>query len=231
MVRGAAGAQPARGVVGSRREGGPRADGAYRDRPRARRRTGSVVRDRLSRVFGVGNFAKAGRAALEVEAIAAAHPRRSRRHDQSTFRLSARRADKRFPLTSPQIEREVGGRIKEARNWTVNLSHPELTIHVEALTDEAFYFFGKDRGPGGLPVGLERTGGVPAVGRHRLAGRGVADDAARLPRRCSCTSTAIRCCRGPRRRRRGSWWRTSRASSTRRGCCSCPSASSSSRSS
>ena len=86
--------------------------------------------------------------------------------------MSARRADKRFPLTSPQIEREVGGRIKEARGWTVDLDDPDLTIHVELLTDEAFYFFGKERGPGGLPTG---TGGrvvVPAVGRHRFAGGG-----------------------------------------------------------
>ena len=36
----------------------------------------------------------------------------------ATFRVSAKRADKRFPLSSPEIEREVGGRIKEARNWT-----------------------------------------------------------------------------------------------------------------
>jgi thiamine biosynthesis protein ThiI len=71
----------------------------------------------------------------------------------SSFRVVARRADKRFPLTSPQIEHEVGGRIKEARGWTVNLAHPELKIHVEALTDEAFYYFGKEPGAGGLPSG------------------------------------------------------------------------------
>ena len=65
----------------------------------------------------------------------------------------ARRSDKRFPLTSPQIEREVGGRIKEARGWTVNLADPAFTIHVETLANEAFYFFGKERGAGGLPVG------------------------------------------------------------------------------
>ena len=56
-------------------------------------------------------------------------------------------------MTSPQIEREVGGRIKEARGWTVNLDEPDLEIHVELLTDQAFYFFGKARGPGGLPTG------------------------------------------------------------------------------
>ena len=97
----------------------------------------------------------------------------------ATFRVSARRADKRFPLTSPQIEREVGGRIKEARGWRVDLDAPELTIHVEALTNEAFYFFGKDRGAGGLPVGCSGrvacllSGGIDSpVAAWRMMRRG-----------------------------------------------------------
>jgi thiamine biosynthesis protein ThiI len=139
----------------------------------------SVIRGRLARVFGVANFAQAGRAALDVDAIAEAilgdlgerHPR--------TFRVSARRADKRFPLTSPQIEREVGGRIKEARGWTVDLDDPELTIHVEALTSEAFYYFGKELGAGGMPVGVSGrvvcllSGGIDSpVAAWRLMRRG-----------------------------------------------------------
>src|SRR4051812_9341443 len=112
-----------------------------------------AVRDRLSSVFGIANFAKAARVPLDVDVIAAEILKDLGPENPATFRVSARRADKRFPLTSPQIEREVGGRIKEARNWVVNLDEPELTIHVEALTGEAFYSFGKERGPGGLPVG------------------------------------------------------------------------------
>jgi tRNA uracil 4-sulfurtransferase len=112
-----------------------------------------AVRQRLSKVFGAGNFARAGRAPLDVDAIAAEILRDLDPSDPASFRVSVRRADKRFPLTSPQIEREVGGRIKEARGWHVDLSHPELTIHVETLANDAFYFFGKDRGAGGLPVG------------------------------------------------------------------------------
>jgi len=139
-----------------------------------------AVRERLARVFGVANFAKAGRAPLDVETIASAilqdldgtiSPR--------TFRVSARRADKRFPLTSPQIEREVGGRIKEARGWTVNLDDPEFTIHVEALTNEAFYYFGKELGAGGMPVGVSGrvacllSGGIDSpVAAWRLMRRG-----------------------------------------------------------
>jgi thiamine biosynthesis protein ThiI len=115
--------------------------------------TWDAVRERLSTVFGVANFSKAGRAPLDVDAIAAAILRDLGPENPATFRVSARRADKRFPLTSPQIEREVGGRIKEARQWTVNLDEPELTINVEALTGDAFYSFGKERGAGGLPVG------------------------------------------------------------------------------
>jgi thiamine biosynthesis protein ThiI len=111
------------------------------------------VRERVSQVFGVGNFAKAGRAPLDVDAIATAILRDLGDVAPATFRVSARRADKRFPLTSPQIEREVGGRIKEARGWRVDLGSPELTIHVETLANDAFYFFGKERGAGGLPVG------------------------------------------------------------------------------
>jgi thiamine biosynthesis protein ThiI len=138
-----------------------------------------VIRERLARVFGVGNFAKAGRTPLDVEAIAARILEDLGDLQVETFRVSARRADKRFPLTSPQIEREVGGRIKEARNWTVNLSAPELTIHVEALTDEGFYFFGKHPGPGGLPVGASGpvvcllSGGIDSpVAAWRLMRRG-----------------------------------------------------------
>jgi thiamine biosynthesis protein ThiI len=140
----------------------------------------NVVSERLSRVFGVGNFARAGRAPLDVEAIAAAILRDLDPGLQPrSFRVSARRADKRFPLTSPQIEREVGGRIKEARGWHVALGDPALTIHVEALTNEAFYYVGKVPGAGGLPVGSSGrvvcllSGGIDSpVAAWRLMRRG-----------------------------------------------------------
>ena len=139
----------------------------------------AVVRDRLSRVFGVGNFSKAGRAPLDIDAIAGEILSDLGDQQPASFRLSARRADKRFPLTSPEIEREVGGRIKEARGWTVNLSRPELTIHVETLTDEAFYSFGRERGAGGLPAGASGrvvcllSGGIDSpVAAWRMMRRG-----------------------------------------------------------
>jgi tRNA uracil 4-sulfurtransferase len=138
-----------------------------------------AVRDRLALVFGIANFARAGRAPLDVDAIAAAILKDLGPDDPETFRVSARRADKRFPMTSPQIEREVGGRIKEARNWLVDLEQPALTIRVEALTSEAFYSFGKERGPGGLPVGASGrvacllSGGIDSpVAAWRMLRRG-----------------------------------------------------------
>jgi thiamine biosynthesis protein ThiI len=139
----------------------------------------AVARERIARVFGVGNFAQAGRAPLDVEAIAAAILRDLGDRQVETFRVSARRADKRFPLTSPQIEREVGGRIKQARGWRVDLDDPQFTINVETLSNEAFYSFGKERGPGGLPVGVSGrvvallSGGIDSpVAAWRLMRRG-----------------------------------------------------------
>jgi thiamine biosynthesis protein ThiI len=138
-----------------------------------------VVRERLGRVFGIGNFARAGRTTLDVDAMASEILQDLGDITPSTFRVSARRADKRFPLTSPQIEREVGGRIKEARGWRVDLAHPELTIRLETLTNEAFYSFGKERGAGGLPSGASGrvvcllSGGIDSpVAAWRIMRRG-----------------------------------------------------------
>lgn len=111
------------------------------------------VSSRLERVFGVANFSRAARTPLDIEGMAAAINRDLGEIDTPSFRVSVRRADKRFPMRSPDIEREVGGRIKLARGWKVDLSNPALTIRVEILSNEAFYSFGKDRGPGGLPSG------------------------------------------------------------------------------
>jgi thiamine biosynthesis protein ThiI len=137
------------------------------------------VSERISRVFGVANFSYAGRSTLDLDAIATAILNDLGDRTCSSFRVSAKRADKRFPLTSPQIEREVGGRIKEARGWKVSLDHPDLVIHVELLTDQAFYFFGKERGAGGLPTGTAGrvvcllSGGIDSpVAAHRMMKRG-----------------------------------------------------------
>jgi thiamine biosynthesis protein ThiI len=135
--------------------------------------------ERLRRVFGIANFARAARTPLDIEGIAAAINRDLGDIDTSSFRVSVRRADKRFPMRSPEIEREVGGRIKLARGWKVDLSNPELTIRVEIMADGAFYSFGRDRGPGGLPSGASGkvacllSGGIDSpVAAWRMMKRG-----------------------------------------------------------
>ena len=111
------------------------------------------VGERIAHTFGIANYSHAGRATKDPGQIADAILADLGDRAPRSFRVSARRADKRFPLTSPQIEREIGGRIKSARGWTVDLDDPELVIHVEMLTNDSFYFFGKERGAGGLPTG------------------------------------------------------------------------------
>ena len=139
------------------------------------------VGERISRTFGIANYSYAGRATQDLGQIADAILADLGDRTCRSFRVSARRADKRFPLTSPQIEREVGGRIKVARGWHVDLDHPELVIHVEMLTNDSFYFFGKERGPGGLPTGTAGrvacllSGGIDSpVAAWRMMKRGCA---------------------------------------------------------
>ena len=139
----------------------------------------SDVRDRVRRVFGIANFSFAGRAPHDFDAMASAILADLGDIAPASFCLRARRSDKRFPFTSPQIEREVGGRIKEAKNWRVDLVNPALTIHVEMMPGEAFYYFGKEPGAGGLPTGSGGrvacllSGGIDSpVAAYRLMRRG-----------------------------------------------------------
>jgi thiamine biosynthesis protein ThiI len=139
------------------------------------------VAGRIRRVFGIANFSFAGRAPLDLDTLSSAILEDLGNRSCQSFRVSARRADKRFPLTSPQVEREIGGRIKAARGWRVSLDQPELTVHTELLTDEAFYYFGKERGAGGLPTGTAGrvvcllSGGIDSpVAAHRMMKRGCA---------------------------------------------------------
>lgn len=139
------------------------------------------ARDRVRRVFGIANFSLAGRGPHDFRALADAILADLDGTEVPTFRVSARRADKRIPFTSPQIEREVGGLIKQARGWTVDLERPALTIHLEMLPDHAFYFFGKEPGAGGLPTGTGGrlacllSGGIDSpVAAYRMMRRGCA---------------------------------------------------------
>jgi len=143
--------------------------------------TREEVGERMRRVFGIANFAYAGRTALDIDALSAAILNDLGDRTCGSFRVSAKRADKRFHLTSPQVEREVGGRIQEARGWKVSLGNPEIVVHVELLSDEAFYCFGKERGAGGLPTGTAGrvacllSGGIDSpVAAHRMMKRGCA---------------------------------------------------------
>ncbi len=143
--------------------------------------TREQVGERIRHTFGIANFSYAGRTPLDLDLITAAILRDLEGRSCSSFRVLVRRADKRFPMTSPQVERQVGGLIQEARGWKVNLDNPELEIHVELLTNQAFYFFGKERGPGGLPTGTAgrvaclTSGGIDSsVAAHRMMKRGCA---------------------------------------------------------
>jgi thiamine biosynthesis protein ThiI len=73
-----------------------------------------------------------------------------------TFRVRARRADKSFPLISPQIERQVGEAIVLATGARPDLSkEAQVEIGVEVQPGRALIFGETIAGPGGLPLGSQ----------------------------------------------------------------------------
>jgi thiamine biosynthesis protein ThiI len=117
----------------------------------------AAARARLRQVCGLANFAVAGTAPADVDAITSAVLRDlPRDRDVPSFRVEVRRAHKQFPLASPDAERAIGSRVQDETGWRVDLSDPAFTVWVEIVPQRAYYYFDKEAGAGGLPVG---TGG------------------------------------------------------------------------
>ena len=134
---------------------------------------------RISRVFGIANFSFVEKTTRDLNEIAAAILKDVGDRKPASFRVSARRGDKSFAFTSPQIEYQVGGLIQEATGWRVDLTKAELTIHIEVMPEHAFYFFDKAPGAGGLPTGTSGrvacllSGGFDSpVAAYRMMRRG-----------------------------------------------------------
>ena len=114
------------------------------------------VRDRLKNVFGLVKFYRCYKLQPSMEIIKKFLSNEIPKLDFNTFRISARRGNKQFPITSVEINQQLGHFIEELSGASVDLNRPELNIHVEIQHGEALIYYMEEQGLGGLPVG---TGG------------------------------------------------------------------------
>jgi len=97
-----------------------------------------------------------------------------------TFKVEAKRADKNYPLTSPQICMDMGEfLLDEFPELSVDVHNPEVRIHIE-VRNQAYIYSKTIAGPGGMPVGtngramLLLSGGIDSpVAGYMIAKRGV----------------------------------------------------------
>lgn len=143
-----------------------------------------MVTERLRRTCGVSNFLLTESVPLDLTApdlttIKQVAERQLSEQTFNSFRVTAKRADKRLPLTSMDVEREVGGYLHETTGKAVKLKQPDLTLYIELLTKEAHVAARKIQGPGGMPVGTSGkvacliSGGIDSpVAAYRMMKRG-----------------------------------------------------------
>ncbi len=139
--------------------------------------------ERVGRVFGIACFSRACVCEKTVEAVLSTAPEylRAMLANAKTFKVEAKRADKSFPLTSPEICREVGAVLLESfPHLTVDVHNPDRTVYIE-IRDYAAYIRGEQlKGAGGLPVGTAGrasvliSGGIDSpVAAYTMAKRGL----------------------------------------------------------
>jgi len=138
---------------------------------------------RLQKVFGIISVARAYVVKKDMASIrlAAVEYLKETLGQVKTFKVDARRSDKRFEMTSPQITADIGGYLLEAfSHLKVDLHSPEVVVMVEIRDFAAYIHAGSLRGAGGMPAGsngraaLLISGGLDSpVAGYMLAKRGV----------------------------------------------------------
>lgn len=101
-----------------------------------------------------------------------------------TFKVQAKRSDKSYPYTSPEICMEMGGCLLESCPWLkVDVHNPDIFINVE-VRGRGYIYSRIIKGPGGMPVGtngkamLLLSGGIDSpVAGYMIAKRGVTIEA------------------------------------------------------
>lgn len=98
----------------------------------------------------------------------------------ATFAIRARRRDKSWRLTSHELATVVGRAVQDELGLGVDLSHPDLEVHLEVDKQELFAFSKRIPGRGGLPVGVSGravcllSGGIDSpVAAYRAMKRGL----------------------------------------------------------
>lgn len=138
------------------------------------------VRQRLGRVCGVVNFSPAHRVEATLEDIEAAVDEATSQYAFDSFRVQTKRADKSFPLNTPELNAHIGARVQAATGAAVDLSDAaDLTLLIEIVSGTALVACERHPGPGGLPVGVSGrvacmlSGGIDSpVAAYKMLKRG-----------------------------------------------------------
>lgn len=114
------------------------------------------ISTKLKRVFGIQSFSLAVRCKSDLDVIkeSALKTIQENAAEGNTFKVSARRADKKFPVPADELNREVGAHIlRNTEGITVNVRQPDYDVRIE-VREEATFITTKDvLGAGGLPAG------------------------------------------------------------------------------
>lgn len=117
----------------------------------------------ISKVFGVASISPAVESESNMEAIGVEAvsfmEKLCEERCVRTFKVEAKRADKQFPIKSPDIARQIGGYVlKGLKVLKVDVHNPDVRLFVDVRHDRSYIYADKIAGFGGLPLGTNGKG-------------------------------------------------------------------------
>lgn len=112
------------------------------------------IAKRLRKVVGIAHFELVLCTKKDMTAIREAALSLTEDRTFKTLKVETKRSDKSFPLTSPEISRDVGGYLIEKTGIHADMHKPERTFWINISHQHAYLYTDKNKGVGGLPVGV-----------------------------------------------------------------------------
>ena len=112
------------------------------------------IEARLSKTMGIAHFEVAYLTDQDMDAIKAAGLEALKGKTFQTLKVETKRANKQFPLTSPEVNAEVGAYLLKTFGGRADLRQPDVTCNIEIVDRSALVYTDKIRGVGGLPVSV-----------------------------------------------------------------------------
>lgn len=109
----------------------------------------------LKKVSGLSSFSPVYKVDNDIDVITNTAYKLALEENKNTFKVKAKRVEKKFPMISDDINRHVASYILKNSSYKVDIHNPDILISITIREDSTYIFLHEELGAGGYPLGIQ----------------------------------------------------------------------------